>query len=460
MADADASIDAGADVAVTVATDTITAIATASGQGGVGIVRVSGPLARTITEKVIGSCPPPRYAHYGDFVDADGSTLDKGLTLFFQSPNSFTGEDVVEFHAHGGPVVLDLLLNTILGYGARPARAGEFSERAYLNDKIDLARAEAIADLIAADSEQAARAAMCSLQGVFSSRVHELVEALIQFRIHVESALDFPEEEIDFLADKIIAEKLNAIITSLDELRTSASQGRLLKEGMHVVIAGKPNAGKSSLLNRLAGQEAAIVTDIPGTTRDILREHIQIDGLPIHIIDTAGLRDSEDVVEQEGIRRAREAIGKADRILYMMTDESDLPDENSLPTGIPLTLIRNKIDLTGEPAAIMETEQGTRLYLSVKTGEGIELLKQHLKNSMGYQQSTEGQFIARRRHLDAINAAAEYLGDAEKHLNVNQAGELLAEECRLAQQELSSITGEFSSDDLLGRIFSDFCIGK
>lgn len=462
MAVADAV--AGTDVTDTVVTDTIAAIATASGQGGVGIVRVSGPLSRGITEKVTGSCPPPRYAHYGDFVDTDGSILDKGLSLFFPSPNSFTGEDVAEFHAHGGPVVLDLLLNTILAHGARPARAGEFSERAYLNDKIDLAQAEAIADLIAADSEQAARAAMCSLQGVFSTRVHELVEALIQFRIHVESALDFPEEEIDFLADNIIAEKLNAIITSLDDLRASASQGRLLKEGMHVVIAGKPNAGKSSLLNRLAGQESAIVTDIPGTTRDILREHIQIDGLPIHIIDTAGLRDSEDVVEQEGIRRAHEAIEKADRILYMMTDESDLPDENSLPAGIPLTLIRNKIDLTGEPAAIEETEQGTRvytrIYLSVKTGEGIELLKQHLKKSMGYQQSIEGQFIARRRHLDAIDKAAEHLALAEKHLNQQQAGELLAEECRLAQQELSSLTGEFSSDDLLGRIFSDFCIGK
>ena len=452
---------ADADVAdTTVVADSIAAIATASGQGGVGIVRVSGPLSRNITEKISGSCPPPRFAHYGDFVDAEGSTLDKGLTLFFPSPNSFTGEDVVEFHAHGGPVVLDLLLNTILGYGARPARAGEFSERAYLNDKIDLAQAEAIADLIAADSEQAARAAMCSLQGVFSTRVHELVEALIKFRIHVESALDFPEEEIDFLADKVISEKLNDIITRLDELRASASQGRLLKEGMQVVIAGKPNAGKSSLLNRLAGQEAAIVTDIPGTTRDILREHIQIDGLPIHIIDTAGLRDSEDVVEQEGIRRAREAIEKADRILYMMTDETDMPDEKSLPENIALTLIRNKIDLSGESAAIEETEQGTRVYLSAKTGDGIDLLKQHLKSSMGYQQSSEGQFIARRRHLDAIDAAAEYLVDAEKHLNVNQAGELLAEECRLAQQELSSITGEFSSDDLLGRIFSDFCIGK
>ena len=440
--------------------DTIAAIATPSGQGGVGIIRVSGSKASKLAEKISGLCPAPRYAHYGKFSDTNQTVIDSGLTLYFKKPFSFTGEDVVEFHAHGGPVVLDLLLKEILSHDVRPARAGEFSERAFLNDKIDLAQAEAIADLIAADSEQAARAAMRSMQGEFSAIIHQLVEELIQLRIYVESALDFPEEEIDFLADDAIANKLEAVKQKLSEVKKSAQQGRLLKEGMTVVIAGKPNAGKSSLLNQLAGQESAIVTEIPGTTRDILREHIQIDGLPLHIIDTAGLRDSDDVVEQEGVKRAKQMIEKADRILFVADIEDD--DQSmleTLPENIGVTIIYNKIDKLKCPAKIID-EQETKIYLSAKTGDGIDLLKQHLKNCMGYQQKTEGQFIARRRHLDAIDKAEQHLVIADTNLHQLKAGELLAEELRLAQEALSSITGEFSSDDLLGRIFSDFCIGK
>ena len=440
--------------------DTIAAIATPSGQGGVGIIRVSGSRASKLAEKISGLCPAPRYAHYGKFSDTNQVIIDSGLTLYFKKPFSFTGEDVVEFHAHGGPVVLDLLLKEILSHDVRPARAGEFSERAFLNDKIDLAQAEAIADLIAADSEQAARAAMRSMQGEFSAIIHQLVEELIQLRIYVESALDFPEEEIDFLADDAIANKLETVKQKLSEVKKSAQQGRLLKEGMTVVIAGKPNAGKSSLLNQLAGQESAIVTEIPGTTRDILREHIQIDGLPLHIIDTAGLRDSDDVVEQEGVKRAKQMIEKADRILFVADIEDD--DQSmleTLPENIGVSIIYNKIDKLKRLAEIID-EQETKIYLSAKTGDGIDLLKQHLKNCMGYQQKTEGQFIARRRHLDAIDNAEQHLAIADTNLHQLKAGELLAEELRLAQEALSSITGEFSSDDLLGRIFSDFCIGK
>jgi len=440
--------------------DTIAAIATPSGQGGVGIIRVSGPSAVDIAEKISGLCPAPRFAHYGAFSDESKNTIDSGLTLYFKKPFSFTGEDVVEFHAHGGPVVLDLLLKEILRHEVRPARAGEFSERAFLNDKIDLAQAEAIADLIAADSEQAARAAMRSMQGDFSAVIHQLVEGLIQLRIHVESALDFPEEEIDFLADEAIAKQLDQLKQKLQQVKNSAQQGRLLKEGMTVVIAGKPNAGKSSLLNQLAGQDAAIVTEIPGTTRDILREHIQIDGLPLHIIDTAGLRDSDDVIEQEGVKRAKQVIDNADRILFVVdVNDDDKEMVGTLPENTGVTMIYNKIDLNNRSAEITEG-QTTDIYLSAKTGDGIALLKQHLKSCMGYQQKNEGQFIARRRHLDAIDLAEEHLNVADKNLHELKAGELLAEELRFAQEALSSITGEFSSDDLLGRIFSDFCIGK
>ena len=448
--------------------DTIAAIATPPGQGGVGIIRVSGSNAAVVAEKISGLCPAPRFAHYGDFIDKDKTVIDSGLTLYFKKPFSFTGEDVVEFQAHGGPVVLDLLLKEILQHDIRPARAGEFSERAFLNDKIDLTQAEAIADLIAADSEQAARAATRSMQGEFSAVIHQLVEALTHLRIHVESALDFPEEEIDFLADTAIAEQLEKVTKKLQAVKKSAQQGRLLKEGMTVVIAGKPNAGKSSLLNQLAGQESAIVTEIAGTTRDILREHIQIDGLPLHIIDTAGLRDSDDIVEQEGVKRAKQIIEKADRVLFIIdVNDDDKDDEKTadqvllenIPANIGVTSVYNKIDKKKQNAEIIEQDK-TKIYLSAKTGEGVELLKQHLKQCMGYQQKTEGQFIARRRHLDAIDTAEKHLAIAHKNLHHLKAGELLAEELRITQETLSSITGEFSSDDLLGRIFADFCIGK
>jgi tRNA modification GTPase len=443
--------------------DTIAAIATPPGQGGVGIVRVSGPQVKAIAQAVLGHCPQTRLAEYLSFIDDEGNVIDKGIALYFKQPNSFTGEDVLELHGHGGQVVLDLLLQQTIKHGARVARAGEFSERAFINEKIDLAQAEAIADLIAAESEDAARAAIRSLQGVFSANINTLVEQLIQLRMYVEAALDFPEEEIDFLGDKKIAEKLNTISAQVNTIFESAKQGCMLKEGMSVVIAGKPNAGKSSLLNQLAESETAIVTEIPGTTRDVLREHIQIDGLPLHIIDTAGLRESKDLIEQEGVKRAWKEIEKCDRLLYVIDSQSkeDVPGNiyKQIPAETGLTVVYNKTDLSGEQNRIIEKDNCTEIYLSAKQGEGVELLRQHLKQSMGYERHTEGQFIARRRHITALNNASNHLNTATNCLH-NNAGELLAEELKLAQQALSEITGEFSSDDLLGRIFADFCIGK
>ena len=443
--------------------ETIAAIATPPGQGGVGIVRVSGPATEAVAIAILGRCPKPRTAEYLPFKDDQGRIIDKGIVLFFKQPYSFTGEDVLELHGHGGQVVLDLLLQQAVRHGARLARAGEFSERAFLNDKIDLAQAEAIADLIAAESEDAARAAMRSLQGEFSNNIHKLVERLIELRMYVEAALDFPEEEIDFLADDAVADKLDTLSTSVRTVFESARQGCLLKEGMSVVIAGKPNAGKSSLLNRLAGSDTAIVTDIPGTTRDVLREHIQIDGLPLHVIDTAGLRESEDVIEQEGVRRAWREIEQCDRLLYVIDSRSQehIPDDvyRQIPDGTGLSVIFNKTDLSGKKNRVVDRETHTEVYLSAKSGDGIALLKRHLKHCMGYERHSEGQFIARRRHITALQNASQHLSLAEKHLK-NNLGELLAEELKLAQQQLSSITGEFTSDDLLGRIFADFCIGK
>ena len=443
--------------------DTIAAIATAPGQGGVGIVRISGDKAASISEQLLGKTPSPRYAHYTSFQDENKAVIDNGIALFFEGPNSFTGEDVLELQAHGGPIILDILLKRVLSLGSRAARAGEFSERAFLNDKIDLAQAEAIADLIAAESHEAARAAIHSLNGEFSNEINNLVELLTRLRIHVEAALDFPEEEIDFLADKVIENSLIEVREKLQQVKSSAQQGRLLKEGMTVVIAGKPNAGKSSLLNQLAGQETAIVTDVPGTTRDILREHIQIDGLPLHIIDTAGLRESEDVVEQEGIRRAMLEIEKADRLLYVM--DGDSKDEereiiDSFSKDLGITFVHNKIDKNNGVAKVVELAgNATDIFVSAKNGEGIELLKQHLKKCMGYENRVEGKYMARRRHMEAIEEAEQNLELADLNLKHKQ-GELVAEELSLAQNQLASITGEFSSDDLLGRIFSDFCIGK
>ncbi|MGS3177507.1 tRNA uridine-5-carboxymethylaminomethyl(34) synthesis GTPase MnmE [Aeromonas sanarellii] len=451
-------------------TDTIVAQATAPGRGGVGIVRVSGPAAERVAETVLGRLPRVRYAEYLPFRDEQGQPLDQGIALLFKAPNSFTGEDVLELQGHGGPVILDMLVRRILQIeGIRPARPGEFSERAFLNDKLDLAQAEAIADLIEASSEQAARSAMHSLQGQFSGKVQQLVESLTRLRIYVEAAIDFPDEEIDFLSDGKVAGDLYAIMDELDAVRGEAKQGALLREGMKVVIAGRPNAGKSSLLNALAGRESAIVTEIAGTTRDVLREHIHLDGMPLHIIDTAGLRDTQDKVEQIGIERAWAEIEQADRVLFMVdgttTDAVD-PHEiwpefvDRLPKNIGLTVVRNKADLTGEDLAPSE-ELGHAVYrISAKTELGLPTLREHLKACMGFQGNTEGGFMARRRHLDALERAAERLLVAKEQLEVYVAGELVAEELRLAQESLSEITGEFSSDDLLGRIFSSFCIGK
>ncbi|MBI0038477.1 MULTISPECIES: tRNA uridine-5-carboxymethylaminomethyl(34) synthesis GTPase MnmE [unclassified Gilliamella] len=451
-------------------TDTIVAQATPPGRGGVGILRVSGPKAQDIAKAVLGILPKPRYAHYLPFLASDGTTLDEGIALFFPNPHSFTGEDVLELQGHGGPVILDLLLKRILDIpGVRIARPGEFSERAFLNDKLDLAQAEAIADLIDASSEQAAKSALSSLQGVFSKKINTLVESLIHLRIFTEAAIDFPEEEIDFLSDGKIAAELEQVIQRLNEVRQEAKQGSLLREGMKVVIAGRPNAGKSSLLNALAGRDAAIVTDIAGTTRDVLREHIHIDGMPLHIIDTAGLREASDEVERIGIERAWQEIDQADRVLFMVdsttTNETN-PEKlwpefiERLPKNMPVTVIRNKADLTGEPLGYSEQNGYCLIQLSARTGEGITLLRDHLKQVMGFTSSTEGGFLARRRHLQALEKAAEHLNNGQYQLTTFHAGELLAEELRLAQEALSEITGEFTSDDLLGRIFSSFCIGK
>lgn len=450
--------------------DTITAIATPPGRGGVGILRISGHDAKEVALAVLGKLPKPRHADYLPFRDTDGSTLDQGIALWFPAPNSFTGEDVLELQGHGGPVILDLLLKRVLALPrVRIARPGEFSERAFLNDKLDLAQAEAIADLIDASSEQAARSAMNSLQGVFSNRIHQLVEALTHLRIYVEAAIDFPDEEIDFLSDGKIEAQLNHVIADLDNVRAEARQGSLLREGMKVVIAGRPNAGKSSLLNALAGREAAIVTDIAGTTRDVLREHIHIDGMPLHIIDTAGLRDAMDEVERIGIERAWNEIEQADRVLFMVDGTTTSATEPSeiwpefmarLPTRLPITVVRNKADITGEELGMSEVNGHSLIRLSARTGEGLDLLRNHLKQSMGFTNNTEGGFLARRRHLQALEQAAEHLAQGKEQLVSAYAGELLAEELRLAQRALSEITGEFTSDDLLGRIFSSFCIGK
>ena len=450
--------------------ETIVAQATAPGRGGIGILRVSGPLATEVAQAVLGKCPKPRMADYLPFKDADGTVLDQGIALYFKSPNSFTGEDVLELQGHGGQVVLDLLLKRILQIdGIRLARPGEFSEQAFLNDKLDLAQAEAIADLIDATSEQAARSALKSLQGEFSKKVNELVESVIYLRTYVEASIDFPDEEIDFLADGKIEANLRGIINQLEDVRSEAKQGSILREGMKVVIAGRPNAGKSSLLNALAGREAAIVTDIAGTTRDVLREHIHIDGMPLHIIDTAGLRDATDEVERIGISRAWTEIEQADRIILMLDssdpESADLSKVRSeflakLPTTLPVTIVRNKIDLNDEQAS--QSEQGgyAIISLSAQTYDGIQLLRDHLKQAMGFQTGMEGGFLARRRHLDALEKAAEHLQIGLVQLTEFHAGELLAEELRLVQTYLSEITGEFTSDDLLGNIFSSFCIGK
>ncbi len=450
--------------------DTIAAQATAVGKSGVGIVRVSGPLSHDIAVAILGHCPAPRYAYYGDFKDHDGTVLDQGIAIFFQGPHSFTGEDVIEFQGHGGQVIIDLLLKAITSHSqVRLAHPGEFSERAFLNDKLDLAQAEAIADLIDASSEQAARSALRSLQGEFSARIHTLVDDIIALRMYVEAAIDFPEEEIDFISDGKVQGDMEAILGSFSAVQREAKQGAILREGMKVVIAGRPNAGKSSLLNALAGRETAIVTDIAGTTRDVLSEHIHIDGMPLHVIDTAGLRESPDKVEQIGIERAWQAIGTADRVLFVVdSTESQAADPHEiwpdfmakLPSDMGVSVIRNKADLSGLPVEQTEVNGYPVLALSAANKAGIDLLAEHLKACMGFVTNTEGQFLARRRHINALAIAGDHLHIGYDQLMGHFAGELLAEELRLAQQALNEITGEFTSDDLLGKIFSSFCIGK
>jgi tRNA modification GTPase len=450
---------------VDVTRDTIAALATPPGRGGIGVIRVSGPLAATLAREILGELPQPRRVVLRPFRDADGHALDTGLALYFAAPESFTGEDVLELHGHGGPVVMDMLLARTLQLGARMAEAGEFSRRAFLNDKLDLAQAEAIADLIDSGSVEAARAALRSMQGEFSVAVNSLTEAVTETRMHVEAAIDFPEEEIDFLADTALRGRIDGAIELCAEIAAKARQGALLREGMTVVIAGRPNAGKSSLLNRLAGYDAAIVTAIPGTTRDVLRERIAIDGMPLHIADTAGLREEADVVEAEGIRRARQEMSRADRILYVIDGERRLESAEidrelaALPADIPATLVVNKIDLLGQSSRY-EQSQPPRLHVSATTGEGVDLLREHLKECMGFQGADSGTVSARRRHLDALSRTDRHLQEARRQLLERRAGELMAEELRQAQQALAEITGAFTSDDLLGRIFSSFCIGK
>jgi tRNA modification GTPase len=445
--------------------DTIVAAATAPGRAGIGIVRLSGPAVKYIAQKFLDKLPAARYAHYVSFKQAQGEVIDRGLLLFFPAPHSFTGEDVLELQVHGSPVVIDRLIHYLLDVGARLARPGEFSERAFLNGKMDLAQAEAVADLINANSVQAARAAICSLEGVFSQKIHSLTEKLIHLRMYIEAALDFAEEEIDFLSEGKVARQLEEIKDDLNNIQYQANQGVLLQEGMTVVIAGKPNAGKSSLLNLLSGRDSAIVTPIPGTTRDVLREFIHIDGLPLEIIDTAGLRESSDLVEQEGVKRAREHIGKADRVLYLRDITEEEIDNDVLLRHPRVTLVYNKVDLA--PLIISRKEKEKNIFLdipvikiSAKTGEGLDVLKKHLKNCMGFEENKETNFSARRRHLDALKRAKICLEQAINQLREHHAGECVAEDLRLTQQALGEITGEFSNEDLLSRIFSRFCIGK
>jgi len=442
--------------------DTIAAIATAPGRGGIGIVRVSGDNAIRIAEAVLGGVPKPRQALFTPFVDGEGEILDQGIALVFAAPHSFTGEDVLELQGHGGPAVLHLILKRCLALGARPAEPGEFTRRAFLNDKLDLAQAEAVADLIDASTAEAALGAIRALKGDFSSAIHGLVDQLINLRMFVEAVLDFPDEEVDFLNATDVNERLCEIDNSLQRVMDTARQGSLLREGMHVVLFGQPNVGKSSLLNRLAGEEVAIVTEVAGTTRDTIRQPIQINGVPVHIIDTAGLRDAQDEVEKIGIARAWRAIEKADVGLLLIDvaqGGSDFDQEilKRLPEQLKLIRVFNKIDVIGLAPKIDKTNEPLNIYLSAKTGEGIALLRQGLLDTVGWKASGESVFIARERHLLALAEAYNHLQQAR---NVLPQWEFLAEEFRLAQYALNQITGAFTADDLLGEIFSRFCIGK
>ncbi len=440
--------------------DTIAAIATPPGVGGIGVIRISGPRAASIGEAITASTLVPGRVQYRRFLDAAGETLDQGLALYFRAPHSFTGEDVVELQGHGGPVLQEMLLARLLELGCRLARPGEFSERAFLNGKLDLAQAEAIADLIESGSQAAARAAMKSLQGVFSRRIHELVESLIELRAFVEAALDFAEEEIDFLAESDVLQRLDDLLQSTAAVLEEAERGRLLGEGLTLAIAGRPNAGKSSLLNRLAGYDAAIVTDIAGTTRDVIREHIALEGIPVHVIDTAGLRESEDPVEQEGIRRAWREIEQADAVLMLIDARSGETEEDRAILkrlhGLAVTRVYTKADLLEDG----ENPCPDGLLISSKTGQGMEALIERIVGGMGQGAAESSAFLARQRHVDALQRARASLEQARAVYVDTASGELMAEDLRQAQQALSEITGEFTTEDLLGRIFGSFCIGK
>jgi tRNA modification GTPase len=450
---------------VSARSDTIVAVATAPGRGAIGVVRLSGPGAFAIAARLAGALPPPRHATLRALRDETGAVLDRGLVLAFPGPESFTGEDVVELQGHGGPVVLDLLVRAALAGGARAARPGEFSERAFLNGRIDLAQAEAIADLIDAASGEAARAAQRSLEGELSRRVQALVEELTQLRVFVEGALDFSDEDVDWLSDESLRGRLDSLLAQLARLVADAAQGRRLREGLTVTLTGAPNVGKSTLMNQLAGREVAIVTAIAGTTRDVLRESLVLDGVPITLIDTAGLRDSVDPVEQEGVRRARTAVAQAELALFLVDDRAGLTTTDrallaELPSGPRVVVLHNKIDLSGGAATAWEDEGRVNLRLSAATGAGVEALLAELRRASGLQSGSEGLFSARTRHLDALRRAQALVGDARLRVLEAATPELAAEELRLAQQALSEITGAFTSDDLLGRIFSAFCIGK
>lgn len=447
--------------------DNIAAIATAPGRGGIGVVRISGGNLADVARNLTGKTPEPRRATYASFLDADGSVLDQGIALYFPAPHSYTGEDVLELQGHGGPAVLQAVLQRCLDLGARLARPGEFTERAYLNDKLDLAQAESVADLIDATTAQAARSAMRSLQGDFSRAIHALVDELIRLRMLVEAMLDFPEEQVDELDLDRRNRQLAAVRAELEQVISLARQGSLLREGAHIVLVGQPNVGKSSLLNRLSGEEVALVSDIPGTTRDVIRQAIQLEGVPLHIHDTAGLRESSDVVEQMGIARTRSIAEKADLILVLLdarhgvtpADEAILAQ---LPVGIPRLFVFNKCDLLAESQTSVRGElvesqaPSDHLYLSAKTGAGLDELRQRLLTLIGWHQES-GVFMARERHLRALSDARNHLANAAAEL---ARAELFAEELRLAQEDLNTITGEFTADDLLGEIFSRFCIGK
>lgn len=441
--------------------ETICAIASAIGQSGIGIVRVSGPLAKSTSKKILQADLKPRYAYYGAFYDQN-NVIDKGVAIFFPGPNSYTGEDVVEFQGHGGTSVLRKILEITMSLGVRHAEPGEFSKRAFLNGKMDLIQAEAIQDLIQSNSEESALSAVRSLTGEFSIKINQVLSELISLRVFIEATIDFSDEEIDFIESHEVSNKLHTLKESLLDIQQTATQGAILRDGIHVAIAGKPNAGKSSLLNMLTKESSAIVTDIAGTTRDVLKETIHIDGMPIHIIDTAGLHDSDDVVEQEGIRRAHNEINNADIILLVFDSRDSKANLSILPDSVknkPKILVRNKIDLAGNKSSVKKVGNITEISISAKNGDGIDTLRESLSEFAGLNSGIEGVFVARKRHLDAIEETLEFINSASSQLN-SGSSELVAEDLRQAGMKLGQITGEFSSDDLLGEIFSSFCIGK